>query len=259
MLKLLNLLFENVSYHNIYDAIVDFLSSSDSNTSTILMYYSPPEELVKNPRYKDKTTNNVAEDFIEQNKNTFNKITKNATQFKFIGAGSYGAAFNLGSYVLKIEYSPKSQTAFSAANRTKESNNALWSNNELGPIVPMIYDHGTLKYYDKEFFWIVMEKFETIKNKDKNTFDIILGKIYSNIKIARNAKDDLENILSDVKYSIHSIIDDITEDYHLESDWLRKLVSHMISIHSSNLGSDFHAGNIGIRRNGAEGYLVFFD
>jgi hypothetical protein len=60
-------------------------------------------------------------------------------------------------------------------------------------------------------------------------------------------------------------ISDMEDDLKLTSDWLKRLVTDMVylmneSIDEGSFDTDFHAGNLGIRRiSGFEGYFVYFD
>ena len=71
---------------------------------------------------------------------------------------------------------------------------------------------------------------------------------------------NLEN-LKDIKNyssSIQQDHDKLGSKLRLKDGWFADLVQGMQELQSRKM-SDFHAGNIGIRRTGAEGSFVFFD
>ena len=47
--------------------------------------------------------------------------------------------------------------------------------------------------------------------------------------------------------------------HRLKNNWFYDLIVSMEKIRSEGFPTDFHAGNIGIRRTGPQGTLVFFD
>ena len=53
--------------------------------------------------------------------------------------------------------------------------------------------------------------------------------------------------------------EEIETKLRLAGDWHVKLAQDIIRMAETGIPTDFHAGNIGIQRNGPEGYLKFFD
>ena len=235
----------------------------------------------------------LAKDIYKQNKDQFDRIFKDVENAKYLGAGTIGVAFDLGDKILKIE--EESKERYSAGERAEKAATALYPepknkatkspepsgvstsektadfgprksleeevDRKVGKHVPMIYDKGIIAYsyagIEIKLNWIIMEKFQTLRSGGE-AFDImngILRAIMEKVKFL-----NLEN-LKDIKNyssSIQQDHDKLGSKLRLKDGWFADLVQGMHELQSRKM-SDFHAGNIGIRRTGAEGSLVFFD
>ena len=131
----------------------------------------------------------------------------------------------------------------------------------------MVYDHGSLmsdmpkQWLDDNeisdtIYYSILEKMETEKVDTKYNqllFDIIL----QTIKYRKPPLSDKE-LQTHIKQTYSKEIPDMEVDLRLSTNWLSKLIKDMKSLNKLHL-ADFHAGNLGIRRVGGEGYFVFFD
>ena len=250
MIKLRKILFESVSPETFKDVLKQTTIGRDNTSNPLSQYISD------------------AEMFYNSNKKTIDKILKDADEFRFLGAGVNGAAYSIGDRVLKIE--PGGYRAETIAT-------GLYGKKETGVHHPMIYDSGQLKIDDGHtLHYSIMEKFEIPSNELQVDLDKLIVKIdhlmntkeyvrEPNGEIARDSdgkriakqfskqeiKDELENTRKD---EINRVGDQLT----LKDGWFDKLIDHMYRIKDEGL-QDFHAGNIGVRRLGQEGDLVFFD
>lgn len=132
-------------------------------------------------------------------------------------------------------------------------------NKDIASVVPMIYDQGSFEYppgSNNTIDWVVMEKFETLKDHDRQDMDQILDVITDRFA-SGDTKDKVEDIntYSDLE---KDIIKNIGPNLRLKDDWFKKLVRGMVKLKKAKI-ADFHAGNIGIRRIGPEGEFIFFD
>jgi hypothetical protein len=289
MIKLTSILFESVDKKTIVHELANALESSSELTERIWneVEYSRPIKNKRTPSHED-----IAKFIYKQSANVWDNILKGAQTFKFIGSGTYGLAFDLGDKVLKLE---EKYSDFSTRDRTKMANKALWSGyktkpgklkvqkDKEGSSVPMVYDHGEFTILGNiHIFWVVNEKFETsIEGKSGEItsvekWGILLDKIIkviheeytnllSNVDISKADKKTIQIITWFAKDRIHSVeeLKSMEEDLRLAPDWLDEFVADMIKLkkkaESGSFTTDFHAGNLGIRRKGAEGYLKFFD
>jgi hypothetical protein len=279
-MKLYKLLFESsVSTNEIISTLKIMITDSDSQTSNFLYQLS-----------KKTNTQTVAQELYQQNKNTFDKITKNAETFEYLGGGSKGDAFNLGNQILKLEMETPWDTRFSSKERAEKAATDLYgklpptkstptppstqktvressssTNDEsIANYVPMIYDQGTLKFYGKEISWVIMEKLEIPTNELE--LELFLDAVTEKFNNGYNLQDMLSQDPLDDKQK--ELIKDIGEELRLKSNWYENLITGMWKLYGKGI-RDFHAGNIGIRRTGAthgwetnpqgQGYLVFFD
>jgi hypothetical protein len=250
MIKLTKILFESVSPEAFKDVLKQTTIGRD-NTSNPLSQYIWDAEM-----------------FYNSNKKTIDRILKDADEFRFLGAGVNGAAYSIGDRVLKIE--PGGYRAETIAT-------GLYGKKETGVHHPMIYDSGQLKIDDGHtLHYSIMEKFEIPSGELQVDLDKLIVKIdhlmntkeyvrEPNGEIARDSdgkritkqyskqeiKDELENTRQDE-------INRVGEQLTLKDGWFDKLIDHMYRIKDEGL-QDFHAGNIGVRRLGQEGDLIFFD
>jgi len=248
-MRLYKLLFESVNKQTILNGLETIFVA---NTETAYQLNS-----------KTKTsTMEQAESLYDQNRSTFDRILKGATQLTYLGSGKKGTAFDLGgNMVLKIEMDTPWDTRFSAGKRADKSAGALFGGSSLGAAVPMVYDSGTLNFKGKPITWILLEKFEIPKEIYRDMITYLLD----TIKEKMEAREDLleeNNYSEDDKYYMHMI----GTKLNLANDWFLKLIDSMKTLKDNDL-ADFHGGNVGIRRIGSSsqgwmvtpGYLVFFD
>mgnify|MGYP003336831455 CR=1 FL=1 len=224
---------------------------------------------------KTLSAQDVARKLYLQNKSFFDKIL-GQEKFGFVGAGSYGLAFSVGNRILKLETKGHE---FSTSDRTEMSVKALGGlkkkEQKLGSAVPAIYDSGTTSFFGVPVFWVIMERFES---SDIGSWEDLIGVIIRNIRLEIDSMNQIQPTKKEInriarfirkkhtppsKYSPVSLTK-MEEELRLASDWLEKLIQDMIILENKSregntFNTDFHAGNIGIRRTGAEGYFKFFD
>ena len=279
-MKLYKLLFESISSDQILLELNQMIKNSTSSTAEYLQEQS-------------KDTKETAQKLYQLNKDTFDKITKNAETFKYLAGGANGDAFNLGSQILKLEMEMSWNQRFSSKIRAEKSatdlfqkpapikpqpqihtsspqttrdikrpitENSSQDDESIANYVPMIYDQGTLIFSDATvgsdatIAWIIMEKFEI--PSDEFELELFLDAITQKFSDGYNLQDMLSQdpLDDDEKHLIKSI----GQDLRLKSGWYENLITGMWKLYGKGI-RDFHAGNIGIRRSGAEGTLVFFD
>ena len=292
-MKLYSILFESVGESDVINFIKDIIKS-DTETGirlkhTFLFPMRDNDRETPMPEQLDK----LAKDIYKQNKDQFDRIFKDVENAKYLGAGTIGVVFDLGDKILKIE--EESKESYSAGERAEKAATALYPepknkatkspepsgvstsektsdfgprksleeevDRKVGKHVPMIYDKGIIAYsyagIEIKLNWIIMEKFQTLRSGGE-AFDImdnILMSIMEKVKFL-----NLEN-LKDIKNyssSIQQDHDKLGSKLRLKDGWFADLVQGMHELQSKKM-SDFHAGNIGIRRTGAEGSFVFFD
>lgn len=249
MIKLKRLLFESVSTETFIDVLKQTTIGRD-NTSNPLSQYIWDAEM-----------------FYNSNKKTIDRLLKDADEFRFLGAGVNGAAYSIGDRVLKIE---------PGGHRAETIATGLYGKKETGIHHPMIYDSGQLKMPldpdDPEQYatlhYSIMEKFEIPSGEDLVDLDKLIQKIYywmlngdyytDENGWSRRKKYSKEDIKNELENKRQDVIDRVGEKLRLKDGWLEKLIDHMYIIQDENL-ADFHAGNIGVRRMGTEGDLIFFD
>jgi hypothetical protein len=184
---------------------------------------------------------NQPEKLYSDNKEKFDQLLANASEFRYLGSGYEGSAFSLGTTVLKLTLSP---------DRSDFAMTQLFGMNKSGKHLPMIYDQGSLN--GEEVYYSVLELFETIpKGWEEYIHSIIL-------QAARFGflKQPVAKFVSVVKKSFP--VKDITAFLRLQDNWLSLLYKDVAKLVKSNI-DDFKVDNVGIRRVGGEGYLVFFD
>ncbi len=268
-MKLYNLLFENIGKDDVINAIFNMLEKSTRTSRYIKSFINDPSlgSIFKSSN-KDMS---LAKYFYNQTKNEWNKILRNATSIEHLGGGAKGNAFNIetadGNYILKLEVEDDWDSESSAKNRATIASTALFStpkarktkSTKLAAAVPMIYDQGSMifpKKGGKEISWILMEKFETIEGSAYNNLNDLISYIVDQFYYKTPLKDIKKNIKTDnlLKYYIKRL----GSSLYLKDNWFSELVAHMWTLKQAGI-EDFSAGNVGIRRSGREGTLVFFD
>ncbi len=258
------LLKENNSVESAITKIAKEMMQSDSEATTEEILTSFKSNLLKLPTDKSESLYknfalNAFKAFVRENLDEFRKILAGEKTFKFLGSGTYGDAYDLGDKVLKIELINSQDMTFSSQKRTDLNSEYLWDvQDNTASRVPMVYSDGEFTFFGQKYSWTVMEKFETLSRDDlKYTFDSILQ------KIARDLKDGMP-----IKkiYTKHTKLPANKQfilkfgfKHRLKDNWLYDLIVGMEKIRNEGFPTDFHAGNIGIRRDGPQGTLVFFD
>ena len=211
----------------------------------------------------------AARDFIIQNKNKLNKIIRLfESPPVLLGTGADGVTFSVGKdKVFKIF---KSKTAYISA---MDAIKALHSGDDLAKYEAMIYDSG--QFEGVKLYYYVIEKMETIKGPNKESFSNLLQSIYNividsfseevkNIKQIIDPKDK-KNAIYDLEKHIFAEVDKeyleevenlITENnLKIKNGWIHELILEIIVKLVTNR-TDLHVGNIGITNYGD---FRFFD
>lgn len=215
----------------------------------IIEDYAEKEKIQDYQSYDVKL--NACIDFINSNLYEFYDILKSQSSFKHLGSGTYGDAYDLGDKVLKIEIILPSK-AFSSQKRAKKNLQQLWKGTTLAKNVPMIYATGELYYVKHTYSWAIMEKFETL---DTSSLDDILNPITHYLN--RKTPEEIFDICNKSPF-LKEISKQIQRDLMLKDNWLIDLITAMKQLKKIGL-ADFHSGNVGIRRSGGQGTLIFFD
>lgn len=124
----------------------------------------------------------------------------------------------------------------------------------------MIYDQGTMRFPNieggQEISWTLMEKFEIPTQKDQDKLNDLLDEISDELYAGMSLEyvKDLDNYSDNLKRDVKKL----SSSLRLKDNWFEELVTHMWNLQQKGI-TDFHAGNIGVRRSGGEGTLVFFD
>ena len=292
-MKLYSILFESVGESEVINFIKDIINSDTQTGIELKHTFLFP--MINNDRgtAPSQLLDKLAKDIYEQNKDQFDRIFKDVENAKYLGAGAIGVAFDLGDKILKIEEGSKER--YSAGERAEKAATALYPepknkatkspetsrvstsektadfgprksleeevDRKVGKYVPMIYDKGIIAYnyagIEIKLNWIIMEKFEPLRHGGEafKIVDNILMAIMDVVKYFSLEK------LKDIKNyspSIQQDHDKLGSKLRLKDGWFADLVQGMHELQSKKM-SDFHAGNIGIRRSGAEGSFVFFD
>ena len=265
-MKLYKLLFENINEDDVIKAIFNMLGTSSRTARYIKSIGS------------NKNIMDLAKSFYDQNKTEWNKILSNATSIEHLGGGTMGNAFNVGTedknYILKLEVEDDWDSDFSSKSRATVASTALFSTpkarktqkTKIAAAVPMIYDEGSMTFREKdtkeidlkEVSWTLMEKFETepIEGTAQYVLNDLISYIVDELYNGSSLKDIKNNIKTDDL--LKSYIKRLGSSLRLKDNWFSKLVTHMQILKKAGI-EDFHAGNVGIRRSGGEGTLVFFD
>jgi len=258
------LLKENNSLDSIITKIAKEMMQSDSEATSQEILTSFKSNLLKLPIDKSEILFknfklNAFKAFVRENLDEFRKILAGEKKFKFLGSGAYGDAFDLGDRVLKIEVINKEDMDFSSQKRADLNSEYLWDvQDNTASRVPMVYNDGEFNFLGQKYSWSVMEKFETLSRDDlRYTFDSILQKIARDLSEGTPVKEIHKKYTKSPTYK--QFILKFGSKYRLKSNWFYDLLVGMEKIRNEGFPTDFHAGNIGVRRTGPEGTLVFFD
>lgn len=213
-------------------------------------------------------------------------VGSDAVSVSFMGAGAIGLAFLVKDsdeheYVFKME----TDSGHGAATKLKKIPGAKQqrSGDPAGASQPMIYDHGSFKVFKGALRvdWFLTERLETgsgeTKMKNILTWDLF-RKLNGVMLILQRHFKGREQLPSQYKaYGVNrdlfdtdmiraisipikkAIGPDVEADLRLAGDWHVKLAQDIVHMAKNKIPTDFHEGNIGIQRNGPEGYLKFFD
>lgn len=261
-------LYESSTSNSIVDRIAHELSRVRTNNTIEEIIHDHRENLINSigaVKFKElyrgdeqKIKLSACKQFVSDNIKEFYQILKSKKEFKYKGAGSWGMAFDLGDHILKIEYITKHNTQFSGHERSTKTDQFLWNGWVNGKILPMIYDKGYFHFYEAEYSWTVLEKFENIKD---HQIEVILDDLIQEMGILVLNGHSSDMIIHDIKNRKEFInhLDHIKEKLFLANDWLESLLKSMKQLQKGGFPVDFHGGNIGIRRIGKSGELIFFD
>lgn len=239
----------------------------------------------------------VSRRFVDQIKpQILQAIGAEAVSFTFLGAGQIGLAFNVinsddDEFVFKIESTNlENYRQYSALQKWQPAIKAQNTGGVTGKSQPRIYDSGMFEVQPygvtrkteapSKFNWFLMQKLET--EVSLSAFESALEPVFrfmeeitKRFQLQREEKalarlgvplKDVQRkgvvkALADVMRSNMSGKDyfRISSTLRLAPDWLESLVKDSLDYAKDKITSDFHIGNVGIERKGAEGYLKFFD
>lgn len=292
-MKLYSILFESVGESDVINFIKDIINSSTQTGIELKHTFLFPMRDNNRETPVLELLDKLAKDIYEQNKDQFDRIFKDVENAKYLGAGAIGVAFDLGDKILKIEEGSKER--YSAGERAEKAATALYPepknkatkspetsrvstsektadfgprksleeevDRKIGKYVPMIYDKGVIAYsyagIEIKLNWIIMEKFEPL-HRGGEAFKIVDDILNAIMDVVRFFSLEKLKDIKNYSPSIQQDHDKLGSKLRLKDGWFADLVQGMHELQSKKM-SDFHAGNIGIRRTGAEGSLVFFD
>lgn len=292
-MKLYSILFESVGESDILNVIKKTINSNTETGIRLKHSFLYPMRDENRQTPIKEILDKLAEDIYEKNKDQFDQIFKGVDKIEYLGSGAIGVAFDLGDYILKIEYEsgshydagkraekaasvlyPETKKSVTSSPETTDSiNNAPTRklkediDRSLAKYVPMIYDKGVIKYSNDsgseiKLNWILMEKFETLSEDSKYKVETLLLAItmkFSQLKsLTPEEKLKQNKDINTYTDSIKKVHDELTSELRLKDGWFADLVQGMRELGRKGI-TDFHPGNIGIRRSGSEGSFVFFD
>lgn len=201
-------------------------------------------------------------------------------QMKYLGSGRQGSAFSLGpELVLKLEKGPP---------RAQEIETALYSGAEMGVGLPKVLDAGVLNSSIGQIGWSIVEKMQEAGSLAGDPEWNVVWKAISNgirdivsneVKAAKASgkaakKLGAEQPVSTVKpfserdpwelaRQLESLLPKaevkaVEERYRLLPDWLDRFVVGLMAHYRLGM-VDFKPDNMGIRRIGPMGEIIFFD
>jgi hypothetical protein len=195
---------------------------------------------------------------------------------------------NFGDWRDQISSAPKFNKVLNAQRKGRSA----------GSSQPMIYDSGSFTVFRSshtkgtQVNWILLQKFELevdsvhiqeLRNQIVQLFDAInivyslakasrlqtrtdeiefgrLGAITKTMNFPFGSEESKKQLAAYVrKRTGEKNIKLVDEFLRLAPDWVEVLVEDVINMALAGLKSDFHIGNVGIQRNGPEGYFKFFD
>lgn len=186
--------------------------------------------------------------FYNRNKDKIGRILGGAEEFRYLGSGGYGCAFSLGNgMVLK----------FQKENERTEAILDLYKGRGMeGIYYPMVYDYGILEGERGNITYTILEKFESEGLKRGSENDLLMTKVLKWIRV--HGEEDIKEVEDGIRDWYGDRLPEFEFNLRLSSDWIKRLIMDMRKLKAKGI-YDFHAGNLGIRRIGGEGYFVFFD
>lgn len=119
----------------------------------------------------------------------------------------------------------------------------------------MIYDRGELDAGNgRTLYYVIMEKFEHIPETYDELMSEVLNVLYLQIRGDYSFAETKKVLEQEVPG-----YEQLALGMRLEKNWLKRLFDDINKLVTLQFGNDYLTMNVGIRRNGAEGYLVFFD
>lgn len=195
------------------------------------------------------------DEFIDANSDTLMNLLGGGS-LQFLGSGRQGSAFKLGDKVLKLE--PGSP-------RAAEIEDALYFGDEKGKAgLPNVIDSGVMSSSAGPIGWSIIEKLSDAgslgKDEDWATLWAAIrdgiSKLVKSEKIS--FKDmDANELVSSLNLP-QDLVSKVSEKFWLASDWLPNFLAGMQANYKLGM-VDFKPDNMGIRRSGGEGNIVFFD
>jgi len=198
------------------------------------------------------------DEFVDANGDQLMSILGGGS-LKFLGSGRQGTAFELGDRVLKLQ---------PGAPRAAEIEDALYfdkdkkDKSKLG--LPNVVDSGVLMSKAGPIGWSIIEKLSDAsslgEDKDWATLWSIIrdgiSKLVKSEKVSFREMDANE-LISSLNLP-KSLVSSVEEKFRLSGNWLSNFIEGMQANYKLGM-VDFKPDNMGIRRTGAEGNIIFFD
>lgn len=195
------------------------------------------------------------DEFINANSGTLMNLLGGGS-LEFLGSGRQGSAFKLGDRVLKLE--PGSP-------RATEIEDAFYSGEEKGKAGLLnVIDSGVMSSSAGPIGWSIIEKLSDAeslgKDEDWKTLWAAIRNGISNLVKSKKIsfKDKNPNELASSLNLPPDLVSKVAEKFRLSSNWLPNFLSGMQANYKLGM-VDFKPDNMGIRRSGGEGNIVFFD
>lgn len=239
----------------------------------------------------------IVKRFLDQAKpHILQAIGTETVKFEFLGVGAVALAFSVTNtdddeFVLKIESGDVG--GYSSISAQKKMSKAIKAQNTgaaTGKSQPRVYDGGSFEVQPfgetrkteapLRLNWFLIQKLETnvrlydfqdilepvfeFMEEVVETFTVMPEeKAFKLLGVTPNdvVRKGAAKALADV---IRKIIPNkdyfqVSSKLRLAPDWIESLMRDALDYAKDEIRSDFHIGNVGIERKGAEGYLKFFD
>jgi hypothetical protein len=193
--------------------------------------------------------------FIDDNSDTLQSLLGMGS-LSFLGSGRQGSAFELGDKVLKLE---------PGAPRAAEIEDALYFGDDKGKAgLPSVIDSGTMQSTAGPIGWSIIEKLKDADSLGKDEdwtalWALIRDGISSLVKTQKTSFKDIDPDEIATKLNLpQDLVAKVSEKFRLSNDWLSNFLAGMQANYKLGM-VDFKPDNMGIRRSGGEGNVVFFD